>query len=297
MSEGFGIRSLHPSVLAAYYAGGIALGMLLFHPLVLLAGAAASLAVNAALDGGRAWRRGAPAFVPMLLLVIILNPLVSHRGRTVLAYLGDMPVTLESVVYGATLAVSLLNLLTLFVSYRLVVTEQKFLYLFAGLSPKTALLAMMATGLVPRLRRRLGELMLVQRTRGITVAAGPLASRVRSGMRLMQALLAWTLEDALQTADSMQARGYGTGPRSAYPDYRFRPRDRWALAALGAAAACALAAWALGFGSLRIYPRLEGLRLSGGDAAALLAYAVYVLLPLVWEWRDRKAWRSWNSTK
>ena len=37
MSEGFGVRSLHPFVMLLYYAGGIAFGMLLFHPLILLA--------------------------------------------------------------------------------------------------------------------------------------------------------------------------------------------------------------------------------------------------------------------
>ncbi|MCC3373836.1 energy-coupling factor transporter transmembrane component T [Cohnella sp. REN36] len=297
MREGFGFRSLHPVVLLVYYAGGLTFGMLLFHPLVLLAGLAGAILANVALDRAASLRRWA---LPMLVgaaFVLIVNPLLSHRGRTVLAYWGDIPITLESVVYGATMAIMLANVLTLCVTYRLVLTEQKFLYLFARLLPKTALVAMMATGLIPRLRRRLGDLALVQRTRGISVTEGGLGHRVRSGARLLHTLLAWSLEDALQTADSMQARGYGTGERSAYSSYRFRARDGLALGVLAATGAALFAGWAGGWGLLAVYPRLEPVSLSGGDGWVALGYFIYIAMPLGWEWRDARAWRAsnWNG--
>ncbi|WP_164472863.1 energy-coupling factor transporter transmembrane component T family protein [Cohnella candidum] len=295
MSEGFGARSLHPSVLLLYYAGGITFGMLLFHPVILLCGWAAWLAVNARLDAGREWRKWSVPMLSALVVLIIVNPLISHRGRTVWFYWGDLPITMESVAYGVTMATSLLGLLTLFVSYRLLMTEHKFLYLFARISPKAALLAMMAAGMVPRLRRRMQELILVQKTRGITVTEGSLARRAHNGARLVGSLLSWSLEDALQTADSMQARGYGTGPRSAYPAFRFRSRDLCTMAGLLAAAAAIFVLWADGNGFLNIYPRLGSLALSPGDWGAAILYVIYILLPMGWERRDRKAWRLLNS--
>jgi energy-coupling factor transport system permease protein len=294
MSEGFGVRSLHPSVLLLYYAGGMTFGMLLFHPLLLLCGCAASVLVNALADGGREGRRWFLPAAGGLLIVIIVNPLLSHRGRTVLYYWGDIPITLESVVYGVTMAASLLNLIALFVSYRILMTEHKFLFLFARLSPKAALLTMMASGLVPRLRRRLQELMLVQKTRGITVTEGSLAQRARNGTRLVGTLLSWTLEDALQTADSMQARGYGTGPRSSYLDFGFRRRDGLTAAGLILSALVVCLMWLQGHGFLTIYPRLGSFHLSVGDRLALVFYLLFLLLPLGWEWRDRKAWQTLN---
>jgi energy-coupling factor transport system permease protein len=295
MSEGFGARSLHPSVLLIYFAGGITFGMLLFHPVILLCGWAACLLVNLHLDGGREWRRWSVPMVTSLLFLIVFNPLISHRGRTVLFYWGDLPITLESVAYGATMAASMLGLLTFFVSYRILLTEHKFLFLFARISPKASLLAMMATGLVPRLRRRVKELMRVQRTRGITVTEGSIGRRARNGTRILGALLSWTLEDALQMADSMQARGYGTGERSVYPAYRFRPRDIGTAAVLLASASAVFFLWAKGHGFLNIYPRLGKLGLSPGDLGALAAYLLFLLAPLGWEWRDRKAWQALNS--
>lgn len=297
MSDGFGVRALHPAVLLLYYAGGIAFGMLLFHPLILLCGWGACLIFNVHLDGGRSWRSWAMPMLVMFLFLLVINPLVSHRGRTVWFYLGDLSITMESVAYGATMALFLLGLLTLFVSYRIVVTEHKFLYLFAKLSPRAALLVMMASGMVPRFRRRLTELMLVQRARGITVTTGSPAARARNGIRLVASLLAWTLEDSLQTADSMQARGYGTGPRSAYTVFVFRQRDGWMAAGLLLAAAAILVLWQQGHGYLNIYPRLEPLALDAGDCGTLAAYLVYLLLPLVGEWRDRRAWRALNGAK
>ncbi|WP_027086618.1 energy-coupling factor transporter transmembrane component T [Cohnella panacarvi] len=291
MSEGFGFRSLHPTVVFVYYAGGITFGMLLFHPVLLAAAWLAAILVNVHLDGGREWRKWSIPMVAGFILILVTNPILSHRGRTVIAYWGDMPLTLESVVYGVTLAMSIVFVLTLFVSYRLVMTEQKFLFLFARVSPKVALVAMMAIGLVPRLRRRMGELMLVQRTRGVTVTEGPLAVRARNGARIVVTLLAWALEDALQTADSMQARGYGTGTRSSYFGYRFRARDGWTLGGLLFCAAGVVAAWGGGHGIMDIYPRLGSFRLSAGDVAAMVGYIGFLIMPLGLEWRDRRAWR------
>jgi energy-coupling factor transport system permease protein len=294
MNEGFGFRSLHPIVILVYYAGGITFGMLLFHPLVLLLGWGAAVVVNLHLDGGREWRRWSLPMLTGVVLIVLMNPILSHRGRTVLYYLGDIPITLESVIYGVTLALSMLNLLTFFVTYRLVMTEQKFLFLFTRVSPKAALVAMMAMGLVPRLRRRMQELMLIQRTRGVTVLEGSLARRARNGARLVGTLLSWTLEDALQTADSMQARGYGTGTRSVYLGFRFRLRDGLIIGGLAGSAVILLGAWWSGHGFMIIYPRLGPFTLSLGDCTALAGYIMYLLLPLGLEWRDRRAWRILN---
>src|SRR5262245_29279477 len=100
MSEGFGFRSLHPIVVLAYYAGGISFGMLLFHPVLLAAAWLSAILVNLHLDGGREWRRWSIPMITGFVLIMVTNPILSHRGRTVITYWGDMPLTLESVVYG-----------------------------------------------------------------------------------------------------------------------------------------------------------------------------------------------------
>jgi energy-coupling factor transport system permease protein len=292
--DAFGFRSLHPAVLFIYYAGGMTFGMLLFHPVVLLGGLAANAAVHAALDGGRELRKWLKFLLPGILVLAAVNPVLVRQGATVWFYAGNFSVTKEAVVYGLTLAAAVLNLMLLAVSYRVVFSGEKFLHLFGRWAPNAALAAMMAIGLVPRMRRRLAELALVQQMRGVTVASGPLRARAASGLKLVWSLAGWSLEDALRTADSMRARGYGTGPRSSYRHYRFRFRDGVSGVFFLAAAAAMLACWANGFGFLRVYPRLPELAPGAGDWIALAVYAGFMAFPLLWEWRDRAAWPIWK---
>ena len=289
--DAFGFRSLHPAVLLVYYAGGMTFGMLFFHPAVLLAGLAANAAVHAAVDGGRELRKWLKFLLPGVLLLAAVNPLLVRQGATVWFYIGSLSITKEAVVYGVTLAAAVLHMMLFAVSYRVVFSGEKFLHLFARWAPNAALVTMMAIGLVPRMRRRLAELALVQQTRGVTVSSGPLRARAASGLKLVWSLAGWSLEDALRTADSMRARGYGTGPRSSYRHFRPRLRDGLSGILLAAAAAAMLWCWIKGYGLLRVYPRLPDLAPDAGDWIALALYAGFVAFPLLWEWRDRAAWR------
>lgn len=62
---------------------------------------------------------------------------------------------------------------------------------------------------VPLFIRRLTTITAIQKTRGIQMETGKIKTRAYNGMRLVQILLVCSLEEALQTADSMEARGYG----------------------------------------------------------------------------------------
>ncbi len=49
-------------------------------------------------------------------------------------------------------------------------------------------------------------------------------------------MVTWSLENAIETADSMRARGYGLPGRTSFSIYRFDSRDSSALAWLVSAA-------------------------------------------------------------
>ncbi len=289
-----GFRSLHPVPAFCFYAGLFALAMLLFHPVFLLTAALAMIALNVLHDRGKRLRSGLAYYLLIAAAVAVVNPLVSHRGNDILFYLADKPVTRESVVYGLTAALVLCTVFFAFASYNQVMTSGKFLYVFRKVSPKAALLTMMAVRFVPLLQWRLRQIADVQRTRGIDPLEGPLRKRMKDGMKLLQILLTWSLEEALQTADSMKSRGYGTGPRSSYETYAMDRRD-WTVAMLmltagGVCFACAIA----GFGSLTIYPRMESIRLERLEWLEYGCFCVYLLIPIVLEGRERVRWHFWK---
>ena len=212
MSGGF--KSFHPLTGFFFYIGALTLCMITTHPVytaTLLCLMIVLIALHQELDALKSLLK---LYVPISLIYVVINPLFSHRGSHILFYIGDQPMTMESIVYGMFSSLTLLAILVIFVSYNAVITSNKFLYLFGSYLPKTGLLVVMTMRFVPLLKYRLSAITAVQQTKGIDVRHGRLLKRITDGMKLLQILLTLCLEEALQTADAMKAKGYGTGPRS-----------------------------------------------------------------------------------
>ncbi|CAG7644726.1 Energy-coupling factor transporter transmembrane protein EcfT [Paenibacillus solanacearum] len=289
-----GFRSLHPLPCFLYFAGVMLLSMLLLHPLFLSTILLLLVGLGFLYDKPAKMMRTLLAVAAAGLVLLVVNPLFSHRGEHILFYMGEQPITLEAVLYGGVVSLSTMSLLLMFVSYQRVITSDKFLYLFSFLWPKGTLVTMMGMRFVPLLRRRLHTITQVQRTKGVSVLHGPLKKRARDGMLLLQVLLTWSLEEALQTADSMKARGYGLGPRTAYTRYRMQARD-WAATGWIVLLGAACAAGRLdGYGYLVIYPTLEPIGLS---AAEWLEYGLLVLFLVTPVWLEGKEWLRWRYWK
>ena len=87
----------------------------------------------------RQWLRYFFIDLLMILVIAVTNPLFSHYGVTVLFYLFDNPVTLESVFYGLNMAVMLVSVMVWFTCFGKIIAADQFLYLCGGSLPKTAL--------------------------------------------------------------------------------------------------------------------------------------------------------------
>ncbi|MGG1633175.1 energy-coupling factor transporter transmembrane component T [Paenibacillus sp. NRS-1760] len=289
MNSAFG--SVHPVTSFSYYAGVITFGMLLFHPVFLLTSLAAITVIIVIHGEGKRLLKLLPYYVLMGGLVAVLNPLFSHRGRHILFYFMDQPITLEAILYGVTMMLSLLCILLAFVSFQQIVTTEKWMYLFSRVAPRTALLTSMSIRFVPLFLRRLDQITTVQRIKGVSILEGSLKKRSKDGMLLVRVLLTWSLEEALQTADSMKARGYGAAKRSSYVIYRMDRRDWYVLLFLGAMALVCIWGWMQGFGVLTIYPRLETMQFHRGEGIAYACYCAFLLTPVVLEEMERRSWK------
>jgi energy-coupling factor transport system permease protein len=292
MNSGF--RSFHPLPCLLYYIGAALLSMFIFHPVFLASSIVLLFALNLMYISRASMLRTVAGIMLIGMLLFVLNPLFSHRGEHILFYMMDQPITLEAIMYGLTISLSTIAILLTFVSYQKVITSDKFLYLFAAIWPKGSLVIVMAMRFVPLLRRRLYSITQQQRSKGISMLHGPLKKRIHDGMLLLQILLTWSLEDALQTADSMNARGYGLGKRSTYTLYRMRRRDWFFVMWLTASVICCIIFRGYGFGQLMIYPSLEPVGLVGVE---WLDYAVFILFigtPIGLEGKEWLRWRYWK---
>jgi energy-coupling factor transport system permease protein len=228
--------------------------------------------------------------LPVMLAATVLAPLFNHEGATIIAYLpSGNPVTLESLCAGVSGAVTLGAALLGFACVNRVIDEEKLQYLFGRMLPALALLFSMILRFVPRFTARLREMREVRRGRN----SGTIA-RIREGAVILSALVTWSLESAVVTADSMRSRGYGLPGRTSYSNYRFTRRDGTAAAFLLAAGAFIIYAAAAGWMDWRFYPKMHGEFGAGGIAAAAV-YLAAAVLPLILSWREARVWRRLRS--
>lgn len=289
-----GIHSFHPLVSFTYYVGATALVMLYKHPVFLFVAASLLILFNFQLDRGKTLKNWFGMLLFLSIFFLIINPIVNRRGTHILFYLHDNPVMLEAIVQGIILALSIFTLLVLFTSFNLVITAEKFLFLFSRVLPQWALLTMLSMRFVPLLKRRLREIETIQKGKGLSVTEGKVRDRAKNGILLIQILLTWSLEEAIQTADSMAARGYGVKKRSRYTPYQMKISDWSALIILMAVAGVAIFGWWLGDGVLSIYPILESPIIQGREWFYLIILMVYLSAPLLIEGREAVRWHFWK---
>ena len=229
-SDVFG--SCHPAVNFLYFVLVIAFSMCLTHPVCLLLSVCGAVIYHAVLLGPRSLRKSAVWMVPMAVLAAVINPAFTHQGVTILAYLpSGNPLTLESMLYGLASAALLSATLLWFTCYNAVMTSDKFIYLFGRVIPALSLVLSMTMRFVPRFRTQLHTVAQAQKYMGRDTENGSLLRRTKNAMKVFSIMVTWSLESAIETADSMKSRGYGEKGRTAFSIYRMDDRDRSLLAA------------------------------------------------------------------
>ena len=285
--------SYHPLVNFLYFGLVLLLTMFLMHPVSLLISLGSALCYGICLNGGRAVRSGMRFLLPAMLLAAVISPAFDHEGATLLAYLpSGNPLTLESIAYGVAAAVMIAAVVAWFSCYTVVMTSDKFVYLFGRVIPVLSLVLSMTLRFVPRFRAQLKTISEVQRGIGRDVSGGPLLRRTRNAITVFSIMVTWALENAIMTADSMRSRGYGEPGRTSFSIYRFDARDRALLAWLSFCGVFILAG-ALSGGFYYSYsPMLRGAPWTPLTAAFQAVYLLLCLTPIALELHSRLTWRK-----
>ncbi|WP_042143518.1 energy-coupling factor transporter transmembrane component T [Paucisalibacillus sp. EB02] len=286
-----GFRSFHPYVQICYYLFIGSLLMYFNHPIFLTTALILLIFVNLSHDSGKALKKWIVILILMSLIIILLNPFLVSRGTTILFYFRGKQVTLEAIIYGITMALFIVNILMMFVSFNVILNGNRFLYIFSKFLPRTAFLIMMSIRFVPLFKRRLDEISDVHHIRGMSMAVGSIKNRMKNGMLRLQIVLTWSLEEAVHTADSMKARGYGLGKKTSYIPYYMKKQD-WAwLVTLCLLFALCIAGGTLGYGKLIIYPKLGTLHFFLIDWIVFGCMMILFSFPLWVEGRERLRWK------
>ena len=281
----------HPAVNFAYFALVLAFSMTLMHPVCLLISLTGACCYLARLHGLRELGHSARWLVPMALLAALVNPAFVHQGVTILTYLpSGNPLTLESIAYGFAAAAMLAAVVLWFSCWNTVMTSDKLMHLFGRVVPALSLLLSMTLRFVPRFQAKLREVTAARRGMGLYAEKGRL-QKLRSAVTVFSVMVTWSLENAVETADSMKSRGYGLPGRTAFSLYRYSRRDRLLLLWLALCGAYIAAGWALGGVKWRYYPTARGV-LTPYSASVLLAYFLLCLTPVLLQRKEARTWSS-----
>ena len=250
--------SCHPTVNFLYFGLVLLFTMCFDHPLTRIVSLAGALCYDLYLNGRKAAGFTLKYMVPMLLLTAIINPAFSHEGVTILAYLpSGNPLTLESILFGGAAALMLVAVVLWFGCYNTVMTSDKLVYLFGRVIPALSLVLSMTLRFVPKFRAQIHSVSEAQRCVGRDISNGSVLQRLKNGVTILSIMVTWTLENAIETADSMRGRGYGLPGRTAYSIYRFDERDKMALLWLTFCGVTIIGAWIAGGYSWRWYPSVK----------------------------------------
>lgn len=288
------LGNLHPAVLLAYIASLMGVVMFTRHPLVIALALTGAVFFLVAAEGIRSAKKPLGLSALLILLVTLTNPLFMHRGVTPLFVVFGKLVTLESLLYGAVSGAMLAAVILWFRGYSTVMTSDKFLYLFGRVFPKLSLILSMAFRFIPLFVRQIRGVYQVQKTMGMHDSRA-LSDRFLGGARVFSAVLTWALENAIDTADSMRARGYGLPGRTSFSLFSFGKADRIALTAtLTLAGAAAFGAWT-GALDFTYYPAISRPEMDMADPVVWILIGVMMLLPAMIETADRMLWNSYRS--
>ena len=284
MSE---FKKYHPIVNFLYFVFVIVFSVTEMHPVCLTISLLSSLLCTFVCCGSGRLKSSVMFFIPVFLMTALINPLFNHEGITIITYLpGGNPLTLESVVYGLCSACMIVNVICWFGVYGNIMTSDKFIYLFGRVIPSLSLILSMTLRFVPLFAKQLKTVVNARKGMGIDSSTGSIKTRIKNGLTVLSVMITWALENAIDTADSMRSRGYGSPGRTAFSVFRFSERDIAAITAIVFLGLYVLVGSFAGAAEILYFPYLKSVPFSLYSVSVYFAYGILCLIPIfieIWE--------------
>ena len=283
----------HPFINLIYFAFTISFSLVLTHPLAQGISLMCAVIYAVSINGKKSVIFLLKYCLPMVLLTAFINPAFNHEGATTLLYFPNgNPLTLESILYGFSAGVMIITTLMWFSSFNRVMTTDKFIYLFGKVIPALSLVLSMSLRFVPKFKSQMQTVTEAQRSIGRDVSNGSLLQRTKTAIHIFSIMITWSLENAIETADSMKSRGYGLKGRTAFSIYRFDERDKYTLTWLSFCGLFLVAGTILNAFGFRYFPDI---RYAAFDKTTIPFYCVYFALcitPVILNLKEERKWKT-----
>mgnify|MGYP006893111755 CR=1 FL=1 len=189
-------------------------------------------------------------------------------------------VTLEALIYGAALGLSVAATLMWLSCVHAVVTADKVVYLFGRVSPRLSLFLAILLRMVPRIGRQARKINTARCGLGLGAGQGNAFQRLRNALRVFSILISWTIEMLTGSSESMRSRGSTLRGRTAFSIYRFDNRDRSFVIVIFICLTLLFVGNMFSQTNILYDPRIITNRVTPLSCVFYLGYAVLCLLPM-----------------
>ncbi len=286
-------KTYHPIVTFIYFVFVIGFSCFFMHPVCLCISLVSGFTYSVMLKGKKAIKTSLIYMLPTALMMALINPAFNHKGVTIIGYLpSGNPLTLESIIYGICAAVMLASVIFHFSCYNEVMTSDKFLWLFGRIIPAMSLIISMTLRFVPRFAAQLKVVANAQKCMGRDISKGSIIHRARNGLNILSIMTTWALENAIETADSMKARGYGIAGRTSFSIFKFDNRDKKALICILFSGIYTLVGYIMGGMYFSFFPSMKSADFSFFGISVFAAYLLLCICPVIIELWEVRKWKA-----
>ena len=289
-------KNYHPIVNFIYFVFVIGFSMFFMHPICLFIAFFCGFTYSIMLKGKNAVKENLIYMIPMMIVTAIINPLFNHEGVTILTYFQNgNPLTLESIIYGLSAAIMLFNVICYFSCYNKIMTSDKFIYLFGRIIPSMSLVISMTLRFVPNFINQLKNVSNAQKCIGKDLTSKNILKKIKHGLSILSIVVTWAFENSIETADSMNARGYGVAKRTAFSIYTLDKRDKKALLTFLFLGIYILVGYINGGMYFKFFPSIRSVSFSGYSFSVFFAYFLLSISPIIIEIWEALRWKALKS--
>lgn len=288
-------EQLHPMTLHIYFICVLVLSMKLTHPIFLIINVLAAVIYFATAIKLKELLKSVIYMLPMVALILIINPLFNHRGNTQLIYINDRPITLEVIIYSVFIGLLIISLFVWFKALGNCIDTYKFQYIFGRVLPTISLMIMMIMRFIPYFSRKLEEIRKTQKIFNKSNEGQGVKKKIFTGSKMITMLTSITLEDSIEIAASMQSRGYGLGKRGHYARYGVEFTD-YLISVFSIIITITM--FVFSFRAeyyFRYYPEFNAFSLDGNMRGAILIYSIFLLIPAIFNLAEGVKWHILTS--
>lgn len=290
-------KNFHPIVNISYFAIVLLISMFLMHPVIICISVIMGIFYQMKLKGIKKTLKELLMIFTMCAMIIVINPLFNHEGMTIIAYFkSGNPLTLESIIYGIFMALLMAAVVIWFGCYNVIMTSDKFIYLFGRIIPNLSLVLSMALRFIPRFKIQFAQVRYGRKCVNKDISDGNVFAKIRNMAEMISIMISWLLENAIETADSMKSRGYGLFKRTSFSIYKFEKRDASVLLILFILTSVFVLAIASGKMYYRYFPTFEDKLL---DGTSIMMYGIFTMIcavPIIINFVEDRRWKYLEST-